>query len=237
MADGISFFGAIAVRPAVLPLLSRFQVETGHPVAAQWELNPIVKQKIEAGERFDVVITNPDLVEALAAAGKVAPASVAPFGRIPMGLAARAGSPAMDIGSVAAFRRVLQGASSLAYASEGTSGRHFLDLLGRLGIADDMATKLVPVAGGGTAATVAGGGAELGVVPVTSILAAAPEVMLVGRFPAELESTIDFAVGVSAGASDAATAERLSDFLTGPAVDAALLARGIERLASRSAQA
>ena len=85
------------------------------------------------------------------------------------------------------------------------------------------------MAGGGTAATVAAGGAELGVVPVTSILAAAPDVVLVGRFPAELGSAIDFAVGISSEAGDAGAARRLSDFLVGPAVDEALFARGVER--------
>lgn len=229
MADAIAFFGAIAVRPALLPLLARFEGETGCTVAARWELNPVVKQKIDAGEPFDVVITNPNLVEDLAAAGKVEATSVMPFGRIPMGLAARAGSPTMEIGSVEAFLRVLQRASSVAYAGEGTSGRYFLGLLDRLGIADDMTPRLVPVAGGGTAATVAAGGAELGVVPVTSILAAAPEVVLVGRFPGELGSAIDFAVGISSEAGDAGAARRLSDFLVGPAVDEALFARGVER--------
>jgi molybdate transport system substrate-binding protein len=233
MTDAIRFFGAIAVRPAVLPLLSRFEAETGHEIAARWELNPVVKQKIAAGERFDVVITNPDLLVDLAAAGKVDAASVVPFGRIPMGLAARAGAPPVDIGSIEAFRRVLRRAGSVAYASEGTSGRYFLGLLDRLGIAAEMTPRLVPVAGGGTAATVAGGGAELGVVPVTSILALAPEVTLVGRFPAELQSYIDFAVGVSSDVGDAGAARRLSDFLVGPATDDALSARGVERRASQ----
>ncbi|MGO7565688.1 substrate-binding domain-containing protein, partial [Rhizobium johnstonii] len=56
------------------------------------------------------------------------------------------------------------------------------------------------------------GEAELGVVPVNSILAAAHEVMLVGRFPAELQSYIDFAIGISADSKDAEAARKLSEF-------------------------
>nr|WP_246732681.1 MULTISPECIES: hypothetical protein [Rhizobium] len=65
--------------------------------------------------------------------------------------------------------------------------------------------------------------------PVTSILAAAPEVMLVGQFPAELQSYIDFAIGISADSTDADTAEQLSEFLTSTAVDDILAAKGVER--------
>ncbi|TIU53865.1 MAG: ABC transporter substrate-binding protein, partial [Mesorhizobium sp.] len=151
-----------------------------------------------AGEPCDLVITNPHLVEDLIALGKVRAGSQVAFGRIAMGVAAKAGSRALDIGSVQAFGHALKSARSIAYASDGTSGGYFSGLLERLGISDEVKPKLVAIPGGQTAPAVGRGEAELGVVPVTSILAAAPEVMLVGRFPAELQSYIDFAIGISA---------------------------------------
>jgi molybdate transport system substrate-binding protein len=89
--------------------------------------------------------------------------------------------------------------------------------------------KLVPVAGGQTAASVGRGEAEKGVVPVTSILAAAPEVMLVGKFPAELQSYIDFSIGISANSTDTDAARQLSAFLMSAAIDDILAAKGVER--------
>ncbi|RZJ28756.1 MAG: DUF1343 domain-containing protein, partial [Flavobacterium sp.] len=50
-----------------------------------------LQQQIEAGEPFDLVIINPNLVKALAVLGKLDPASQVPFGRIAMGVAAKAG--------------------------------------------------------------------------------------------------------------------------------------------------
>ena len=234
MNQAIRLFGAIAVRPAVLAVVSRFETATGLEVAAKWELNPTVKQQIEAGEPLDVVSTNPSLVEDLAASGKVAAGSQAAFGRIAMGVAAKAGSRPPDLSSVEAFKHALNGARSIAYAAEGASGAYFLGLLERLGIADETKARLVAISGGQTAPAVGRGEAELGVVPVTSILAAAPEVMLVGKFPAELQSYIDFAIGISADSSDARTAERLSAFLTSPAVDDVLAAKGVERPPERA---
>ena len=183
MNQEIRLFGAIAVRPAVLALISQFETATGFTVAAKWELNPTVKKQIEAGEPFDLVIINPNLVQDLTALGKVKAGSQVAFGRIAMGVAAKAGSRPLDIGSVEAFEHALKSARSIAYASEGTSGGYFSGLLERLGIADEVKPKLVAIPGGQTAPAVGRGEAELGVVPVTSILAAAPEVMLVGQFP------------------------------------------------------
>jgi molybdate transport system substrate-binding protein len=67
------------------------------------------------------------------------------------------------------------------------------------------------------------------VVPVTSILAAAPEVTLVGQFPAELQSYIDFAVGIGSKAQDPEAAGQLAAFLVSQDVDDVLMATGVER--------
>jgi len=225
----IRLVGAIAVRPAILALIPEFEAATGHTVAARWELNPIVKQQIEGGEPFDLVIINPNLVEALAVLGKLDPASQVPFGRIAMGVAAKAGRPLPDLGTVAAFEHALKSAASIAYANEGTSGSYFIGLVERLGIAGEVKPKLVATSGGQTAAAVARGEAELAVIPVSSILAAAPDVVLAGRFPSELQSYIDFAIGISAAARDAKAARVLSAFLTSAASDEGLAARGLER--------
>lgn len=229
MNQNVRLFGAIAVRPAVLALISRFEAATGFTVAAKWELNPTVKKQIEAGEPFDLVITNPNLIQDLVALGKVKIGSQAAFGRVAMGVAARAGRRLPDIGSVEAFELALKSATSIAYASEGASGGYFTRLLERLGIADDVKPKLVAISGGQTAAAVGRGEAELGVIPVTSILAAAPEVVLVGLFPAELQSYVEFAIGLSADSTHVEAANQLSGFLTSTAVNDILAAKGVER--------
>ncbi|ANM09485.1 MULTISPECIES: substrate-binding domain-containing protein [unclassified Rhizobium] len=229
MNQDIRLFGAIAVRPAVLALIPSFETATGLTVAVKWEVNPTVKKQIEAGEAFDLVIINPPMIQDLTALGKVKAGSEVTFGRIGMGVAAKAGSRPLDIGSVEAFVDTMKSAGSIAYASDGTSGGYFSRLLDRLGIADEVKPNLVAVPGGQTASAVGRGVAELAVVPITSILAAAADVMLVGRFPAELQSYIDFAIGISADPRDAKAANRLSEFLTSTAVDDILAAKGVER--------
>lgn len=229
MTEELRLLAAIAVRPGVLPVLSRFDSAAGIAVTARWELNPTIRKLIEADEPFDLVVTNPNAIEDLIAVGRLGAGTQAAFGRIAMGVAARAGTRPPDIGSVTAFKAALLRARSIAYAAGGTSGAYFSHLLDRLGIADEVGPRLVAISGGQTAPAVGRGEADLGVVPVTSILAAAPETMLVGRFPAELQSYIDFAIAISADPMFPEAAKRLSDFLTSAEIDETLAAKGIER--------
>ncbi|MCF6098823.1 molybdate ABC transporter substrate-binding protein [Mesorhizobium muleiense] len=228
MGDEIQLFGAIAVRPAVLPIIASFETATGLSVANKWELNPTVKAQIERGQPFDLVITNPNLVRDLTATGWVLAGSQVPFGRISMGVAAKAGGRAFRVDSIEAFEHALKNAKSIAYASDGTSGGYFTGLLERLGLAAEVRPKLVPILGGQTATSVARGEAELAVVPVTSILAAAPDVILIGPFPVQLQSHVDFDLAISA-ATNTGAARQLLNFLSSPDLDESLAATGIER--------
>jgi len=229
-ATELKLLSAIAVRPVILDLLPAFERVTGRKVAASFALNPAVKLRIEAGELFDVVVINQDMLEDLIRQGKIAPGGRRAFGRVGLGVAVRAGAPKPDLSSVEALKHALVSAKSIAYAGEGSSGAHLTALLARLGIVEEVGPKLRSVGGGETGQVVARGEAELGIVPVTTILAAAPGAELAGLFPAELQSYIDFAAGLGAKARDAGGGNALVSFLTDPESDDLLRSRGVERL-------
>lgn len=228
MAQTIQLFGAIAVRPAVPPLLVDFEARSGFTVAARWELNPAVKQQIDEGAKFDLVITNPQPIDELIASDKVMGGSKVVFGRIAMGVATQAGNTIGPVENGEDFRELMKEARSIAYASEGTSGAYFRSLLERLDLSDVL-SKLVPVSGGQTAAAVGRGEAEIGVIPVTSIIAAGPDAVLVSKFPREFQSYIEFAIGIAEGAINREGAEQLLSYLASPSLDALLSARGLDR--------
>ncbi|MGG5819334.1 substrate-binding domain-containing protein [Falsiroseomonas sp. HW251] len=179
---------AVAVRAAVLELLPAFERQTGRVAVAAFDLNPAVRTRVKGGEQFDVVVINADMVDDLIRAGKVVAGSQRLLGRAGLGVAVRAGARKPELGTVEAFRRALLGAQSVAYAGEGSSGAHFTALLARLGILEDVAPKLRSVGGGETGQVVARGEAELGVVPVTTIMAAASGAELAGMFRVGLQS-------------------------------------------------
>jgi molybdate transport system substrate-binding protein len=141
----------------------------------------------------------------------------------------RAGTQKLDLNSVDAIKRTLLSAKSIAYTAEGSSGAHFTALLARLGILEEVGPNLRSVGGGDTGHVVARGEAELGVVPVTTILAAAPGAELAGTFPADLQSYIEFAVGLNAVARNVSGGAALLSFLTAPGADEVLRPKGVER--------
>src|SRR5687768_1428089 len=121
-------------RVAVAELAAQFERATGHKVTIRFEVNPRVQQRIEAGEPCDVAILNPPVLDALIRQGRVAANSRVVIGRSGIAVGARAGAPAPDISTVAAFTRTLLAAKSVAYPGEGASGRYFVSLVDRLGI-------------------------------------------------------------------------------------------------------
>ncbi len=97
-----------------------------------------------------------------------------------------------------------------------------------MGIADAMTRKTVLEQGSTrSTARVASGDAELVLTLVSEILPA-PGVELLGAIPAEYQSYVGFAAGLSAKAGNAPSTGAMIKFLSGPAVAPVLRAKGME---------
>jgi len=213
-------------RAAVRELCAQFEKATGNKVDLTFGVNLDVKKKIEAGERFDVVVGNPPILDALIKDGAVA-GPRADFGRSGLALAVRAGAPKPDIQTVEAFKRTLLATNKVAFPGKGASGIYFVGLLDRMGIATDMQSKLKPMEAEDTVEVVARGEADMVVVVATRITDV-PGVEVVGPIPEELQTKIGFAAGLSAKANEPDAAKALIRFLTAPAAAATLRAKGVE---------
>ena len=135
---------------------------------------PVVQREIDKGTRFDVAISQPEVIETLIKSGKVAAGSRADIARTGVGVSVRAGAPKPDIGSVEAFRQTLLKAKSIAHSKEGASGVYFMGLLDRLGIAAEVKPKLIgaPAGAGGLVSPVVKGEAEMVVGTASAIMEA-----------------------------------------------------------------
>lgn len=189
-------------RPAISELIPIFEEIHKIKVRVQYANNPILKQQIEARAKFDVVVIEPQMLSELSKAGFVDKNSVVPLAKIGMSLLSRAGAPAVDIGSVESFKKVLLSARSIAYTADGHSGYVFLRTLERLGLADQMKPKLMPVVGRFSTVDVADGRAQYTAFPLAGSVAG---VQVAGMFPEEIQTYI----GVSAGAGSHTSASVL----------------------------
>ena len=211
-------------RAAVRELCAQFEKATGHKVDLSFGVNPEVKRKIEAGERFDVVVGNPPIIDALIKDGTVVGPRV-DFGHAGLGVAVKSGAPKPDISSVEAFKRALLASKAVAFPGKGASGIYFVSLLDRMGI--EMQSKLKPMAAEDTVEVVARGEADM-VVVVSTRISDVPGVDRVGPIPAELQTQIGFAAGLSSSTKEPDAARALIRFLSAPAAAPTLRAKGVD---------
>jgi molybdate transport system substrate-binding protein len=214
-------------RAAVSELSVRFERATGHKVSIRFEVNSALKRKIESGETFDVAVLNPPVLDDLVKQGRIAADTRGVIGRSGIGVAVRAGTPKPDISSVPAFKRTLLEAKSVTYPGEGASGKYFVGLVDRLGIAAEMKPRMRPMPAEYNVEAVARGEAEL-VVVVASRISGVAGVELVGPIPKELQTWIGFTAGVATVAKEPEAARAMIKFFTAPTAAPVLRAMGVE---------
>jgi molybdate transport system substrate-binding protein len=213
-------------KAAVRELCAQFERSTGHKIELRFGVNPEVKQKIEAGETFDVVIGNPPIVDALIKDRLVVGPRV-DIGRAGLGVAVKSGAAKPDISSVESFKQALLKTKTVAYPGKGASGIYFVSLLDRMGIAAEMKSRLKPMVAEDTVEVVARGEADMVVVVATRIVDV-PGVDVVGPIPQELQTHIGFAAGLGVAAKQPEAAKALIAFLSAPGAVATLKAKGVE---------
>ena len=81
-----------------------FEKAIGHKASIQFANNPILKQQVEAGAKFDVLIIEPEMLDELAKQGKIIADSRTDVARVGMALLARSGAPKADISTVDGFK-------------------------------------------------------------------------------------------------------------------------------------
>ena len=151
--------------------------------------------------------------------------------KVGVGVFVRKGGTKPDLASVDGFTRSLLSARTIAYvdpASGGASGIYLARLIEQLGIAADMKpkTKLFPPAEA-LYASAATGEADMGFNQISEILAQ-PSVELAGPLPAPIQNYTQFAAGIVTGSSQTDPGKALVTFLSSPAAQAVLKAKGFE---------
>ncbi|MGH6770653.1 MAG: molybdate ABC transporter substrate-binding protein [Xanthobacteraceae bacterium] len=224
VAAEVTLFSSNAINAVLKELVPQFERASKHKVVMRLDYASLLRKQIEAGAAFDVAILVGTL-DRLVKAGRIAPGTPVALGRSGYGLAVRAGAPKPDIGTTEAFKKTMLNAKSVAFSKDGGSGRYFVSLLDRLGIAEAMKPKLRP--GANTQKLVASGEVEMTVNGIVPILRS-EGIDLVGPLPPELQSYSTFYAGVSAASANKDAAAALLKFLASPSSAAAFKKRGVE---------
>ena len=210
-------------------LQGQCEEEVGRRLAIQFGSTASLKRRIEAGEAFDVTIITIEAIDDLIMKALLTSASRMAVGRSELGVGIRAGASKPDIRSVATFRQALRQAPSITYPQDGASRGYIEQMFGRLGIADDVKSKIILAPGSGPATESVAAGKAAMVLTLFSEIVPAHGVEILGPFPGVYQSDIRFGAAASAQSTQADAATALIAFLAGPKVTAVLKAKGIDR--------
>jgi molybdate transport system substrate-binding protein len=230
-AAEIKLLCAVALHPAIDALIPDFEKSSGHKVTIVYGTAGAVADRVQNGEAADIVISSAPMIDRLQAQGKIVAGSRIIIAKVGVGAFVRKGAAKPDISSADAFKRSMLAAKSIAYpdpAGGGASGIYVASLLERLGIAAEMKpkTKLFPPTEV-LYASVANGDVEIGFNQISEILAQ-PTVELAGPLPSAIQNYTQFAPGIVTGSSQTDAGRALVRFLSSPAAQTLLKAKGFE---------
>jgi len=213
--------------PALPAVGEAFKKKTGHQVEFAFAPSPVIHKRITDGEIADVVIVQPNFLAELAAKGKVDAGDHPAFGRVGIGLAARADAPARDIRTADALKQALLKADTIVFNNV-ASGNQFAKVLERLGIAEDVKSKVVRTEPGNMYEPVLNGsGDDIAAGSITQIRAD-KRLKLLGPLPSELQTYLQYAAIPMTNAPNMKAAVEFVRFLFTPAVKAQLATAGVE---------
>ena len=216
------------VKAVVLDLLPQFERANGVTPVITWASTNMLMDEIGKGATGDLAILTDEAIDGLIQQGKMVAGSRVDLVRSAIGIAVRQGAPKPDIGSAAALKQTLLSARAISYSKTGISGVYFPTVLERLGIAEQVAAKvLIPPSGVPVGEVVAKGDAEIGVQQISELLPV-PGIEIVGPLPAELQKVTVFSAGMFVGAMDQQSAKALVTLLTSPAARPVYQRKGME---------
>ena len=230
-AAEIKVLSANGMRDVMEEVGPKFARTTNHKVTIEFGTIGVILQRIDSGERADVIIIPPVGTKRLLESGKGLANTDVVIAHSGIGVAVRKGAPKPNISTPELFRQALLDAKSVTYldpAAGGTTGPHFLKVIERLGIADNVKAKAVLHRSGREAAQlVAEGKADIGINLAQELLPN-PEVQVIGPLPGDLQLKLSFATVVLSATRDLDASKELIAFLQTPEVAEVIKSKGME---------
>ena len=211
-------------------VLRRVADEQGFALRGHFGPVGINRDRLLAGEACDIVVLTDAMIEGLISSGHVAPGTAVALGRVDTALAVAAGAPKPKVADAEALRGVLLAATAIHIPdpAKATAGAHVARVIGALGIADAVGSRL-KIASGGAAAMAAlaasGDVRAIGATQATEIKAT-PGVALVGPLPWPHGLSTVYTAAIAGRATRAEAARALLDALASGAATSVIADAG-----------
>jgi molybdate transport system substrate-binding protein len=218
-AAEIKVLSTQATEEAHKELVPQFEKASSHKVTTVFTGTLDALKRLSNGEAYDLLIMARQQIDELSQSGKVVAGSRTDIARSGVGVAVGKGKPKPDISTVDALKKTLLAAKSIGY-STGPSGIYVVTMFQKMGIADEIKSKLKQTPTGVfVGSIIASGEAEIGFQQVSE-LSFFPGIDYVGPIPAEVQLITVFSAGIPTGTKQADAAKALVSFVTAPAAAA-----------------
>jgi len=211
-----------AIREPLDAVLAQASAAVGHPLVVEYgSARGNLKDKILAGQDFEVALLLPDVNEELLKQGRILPESYE-IARVNVAIGLRGDAPNLDVGTPAALKNAMLNAKSVKYAPTGAAILTVRKVFSTLGIADSIKDS----SKGRERVELGPGEYELNFYPLSEII---PNKALknLGPVTPELQVPVIITAVIGKHANDEKAARALLGFLQGPAIDRALEADGM----------
>jgi molybdate transport system substrate-binding protein len=226
-AAEIKVIASNATKEAVIDLIPAFEKSTGHKVTMLWAGTEAITKRISGGEVVDVVLIAAPNIDKLISEGKLVGGSLTNIAKSGIGVAVRAGLAKPDISSGEAVKKAVLDARSVAYSS-GPSGFYVVELLKKMGIADQIKDKVKQTPSGvQVGEVVARGDADLGFQQISELLHL-KGIHYLGPLPPDIQYLTVWSTGLHSGAPQPDAAKALVKYLSGPDAAASIRKAGME---------
>jgi molybdate transport system substrate-binding protein len=216
-AAEINVISANAMREVLAETKAKFEADTRNRLVITVVETGEIRRRVLGGEAFDVIMVPRETADELEKAGKMQPGAVQLI-RVRFGLAVPTDGPRPDVSTPEALKNTLLRAKTVVITDPtngGISGVNAMDVLNKLGIADEMQNRLVPQPGNGIhAQRVVRGEADLAIQAEHEIRCVKGATFL--PYPVQFQRTIVIMGGIgSTAGDDAAAAKDYLAYLTG----------------------
>lgn len=229
-AQPIDILSAGAVEPGILAAAQAYKKQTGTDVKVRFATAPMILKQMGEGAKADIVIAPPPVLEELAKAGWIDPATRTSVGRVGVGVASRAGGPTPDISSTDAMKKAVLSAQSIVF-NRASTGLYMDRLFDKLGITAEVTPKAKRYGNGEAVMEhlMKGSGNEFGFGAATEIVLFQDKgLRLLGPLPADIQNYTSYAATVHSGASNMNGAAAFMKFIVQPATRKIFTDGGVE---------
>lgn len=203
----LKVLSAGAVKSGVEQVAAEFERATGTRVSVRFETAPEVRKRIAAGETADVLVLPPAMMDELAQQKRILSESRGFLGRSRVGVVVHADAKTPGVGDTAAFRKVVLGATAVAF-NRASSGLYAAKLLEKLGLAGELGSRIVVVdTGAAIMEYVAAHSGAVGLAQISEVMVMIDKgcpVKLAAPLPDEIQNVTSYDAAATPGAPEAA---------------------------------